>query len=107
MQDDEFPWGKADGAHSWHEGDNGMSIKFNPLSWGSLKSRLRKHEQNSVCVCDLLYKLDNIYLLGKFDELEGYTYMHTIMNERFLLWVSNGAANFFMLLSLYGNLNIV
>jgi hypothetical protein len=32
MQDDEFPWGKADGAHSWHEGDDGMSIKFNPLS---------------------------------------------------------------------------
>ncbi len=27
MQDDEFPWGKADGAHSWHEGDDGMSIQ--------------------------------------------------------------------------------
>lgn len=60
-----------------------------------------------VCVCDLLYKLDNIYLLGKFDEFEGYTYMHTIMNDRFLLRVSNGVADFFMLLSLYGNLNRV
>ncbi len=55
MQDDEFPWGKADGAHSWHEGDDGMSIKFNPLLWGSLKIRLRKHEQNSLCVCVICY----------------------------------------------------
>ncbi|KAJ7524953.1 hypothetical protein O6H91_17G029200 [Diphasiastrum complanatum] len=26
-QEDLFPWGKADGAHSWHEGDDGTFIE--------------------------------------------------------------------------------
>ncbi|CAM6014243.1 unnamed protein product [Sphagnum balticum] len=27
LRDDEFPWGKADGAHSWHEGDDGTFME--------------------------------------------------------------------------------